>query len=173
MFEFGLEQPRHFDAGPRRAGNRHGRVIVNLEHLFDPAFGNLITLSRTPIAGDDDALLILDRQHRGRLGYRYRSRTPRPQWLIQRGQRFGPSASNRCELWMLPVQEVEETRVIMIRKEGKLHHAFNLASNASAVSDWSSNSAVSDSVPRNGSINGTFLIVVLPMSNSTEVQLAP
>jgi hypothetical protein len=76
-------------------------------------------------------------------------------------------------MWMLSGQEIEEARIIVIRKEGQLHYAFNLASKASAVSDWSSNSAVRDWVPRNGSIKGTFLIVVLPTSNNTEVQLAP
>src|SRR5690242_3035334 len=173
MFEFGLKQLRHFNAGTRRPGNRHGRILVDLKNLLDPAFSDLKPLCRAPISGNDDALLISDRQHCGRLGDRYHGWTAGPQWLGQSGLRLSPPASAGCQLRMLPGQEIKETRVVVIRKEGKFHYAFNLASNASAVSDWSSNSAVSDSVPRNGSINGTFLIVVLPMSNNTDVQLAP
>src|SRR5436309_12543030 len=54
---------------------------------------------------------------------------------------------------------------------GDRGQAVSLASNDSAESDPSRSSRVRDSVPRRGSINGIFLIVVFPTSNSTEVQL--
>src|ERR1043165_5800898 len=41
---------------------------------------------------------------------------------------------------------------------GGLHYAVSLASNDSADSEPSNNSRVSDSLPRNGSIKGIFLI---------------
>ncbi len=50
--------------------------------------------------------------------------------------------------------------------------AVSLASKDSAESQPSRSSRVRDSVPRRGSFYGIFLIVVLPTSNRTEVQLA-
>jgi len=55
------------DAAPARTGNRHGGKLVNLEHFFNAAIGNLKPFRRPTVTGDDHPLLVLDGQHCGGL----------------------------------------------------------------------------------------------------------
>ena len=91
---------------------------------------------------------------------------------MNRERRFGRPASSGRQLRVLPGQEIKKLASSWLGRKGA-SLCLQLESNASAVSDWSSNSAVRRFVPRKGSISGTFLIVVLPTSKSTDVQLAP
>src|SRR5207302_10935220 len=69
-------------------------------------------------------------------------------------------------------QEVIETGAVRVEETRHSSQAFNFSSRMSTVSDSSSRPFVRASVPRSGSRSGTFLMIALTASKSTDVQLA-
>ena len=65
MGQLRLEQADHFDAGARRTGDGHRRVLVRGVDFLDPPRGHLIPLGGLAIPGDHHPRLILQGHYRG------------------------------------------------------------------------------------------------------------
>jgi len=99
---------------------------VEASWLEWPDLANSQTLPalHSAVAGNDDAFLILDRQYG--CCVRDRHRLQRPRRLVLHGRQVRRPANTRRQFGMLPGQETEETRVVVIGQEGKLHLGFQL-----------------------------------------------
>ena len=110
VLELRLEQAGHLDGRPGRAGDRDRGVLVGLVDLLDPPVGDLVALGGLPVAGDDDAVGVAQRQDR-RPG-----RDARQAVGIRMGRRARAGARDE-QVRRLLAQEVHEAPVHVAPEE--------------------------------------------------------
>jgi hypothetical protein len=76
MLELGLEEPDHLHTDAGHPGDGHGRPVVALRHLVDPAAGDGVTLGGPPVAGHDHAVGELEAHDRRAVGNFERGQGP-------------------------------------------------------------------------------------------------